>query len=51
MKKTISNSNKYFLNKIDKEKIIVNSVYTSSKVEGSKITKKVLKEHYKLINS
>lgn len=51
MKKTISNSNKYFSNSIKKEKMIINSVYTSAKVEGSKITKKELKEHYKLIHA
>ena len=47
MKKTIANTNKYFANAKSKEKIIVNSVYTSAKVEGSKTTKKELKEHYK----
>ncbi len=51
MKKTIANSNKYFSNSKTKENMIVNSVYTSAKVEGSKITKKELKEHYKLIHS
>ncbi len=51
MKKTIANSNKYFSSAKNKEKMIVNSVYTSAKVEGSKITKKELKEHYKLIHS
>jgi len=51
MKKTIANSNKYFSDAKNKEKMIVNSVYTSAKVEGSKITKKELKEHYKLIHS
>ncbi|KLE00407.1 hypothetical protein [Aliarcobacter butzleri] len=51
MKKTIANSNKYFLDSKSKEKMIVNSVYSSVKVEGSKITKKELKEHYKLIQS
>jgi len=51
MKKTIANSNKYFFDAKNKEKMIVNSVYTSAKVEGSKITKKELKEHYKLIHS
>lgn len=49
MKKTISNSNKYFANAKKKEKMIVNSVYTSVRAEGSKTTKKELKEHYRLI--
>ena len=51
VKKTIANSNKYFSNAKKKENMIVNSVYTSAKVEGSKTTKKELKEHYKLIHS
>lgn len=51
MKKTIANTNKYFTNAKSKEKMIVNSVYTSAKVEGSKTTKKELKEHYRLIHS
>lgn len=49
MKKTIANTNKYFANAKSKEKIIVNSVYTSAKVEGSKTTKRELKEHYRFI--
>ena len=51
MKRTIANTNKYFSTSDKKEKMIVNSVYTSAKVEGSKTTKKELKEHYKLIHS
>jgi hypothetical protein len=51
MKKTIANSNKYFSSSKKKETMIVNSVYTSAKVEGSKTTKKELKEHYRLIHS
>ena len=51
MKKTIANSNKYFSTTKKREKMIVDSVYTSVKVEGSKTTKKELKEHYKLIHS
>jgi|GEM_PF-888641 intein-encoded DNA endonuclease-like protein len=47
MKKTISNSNRYFSSTKKKEKMIINSVYTSAKVEGSKITKRELREHYK----
>jgi len=51
MKKTIANSNKYFNTSSSKKKMIVNSVYSSAKVEGSKTTKKELAEHYKLIHS
>lgn len=51
MKKTIANSNKYFSSASKKKKMIVNSVHSSAKVEGSKITKKELNEHYKLIHS
>ena len=47
MKKTISNSNKYFSTPEKKEKMIINAVYSSIKVENSKTTKKELKEHYK----
>ena len=51
MKKTIASTNKYFNTSSKKQKMIVNSVYTSAKVEGSKTTKKELEEHYKLIHS
>ena len=51
MKKTIATTNKYLSNTKKREKMIVNAVYSSVKVEGSKITKKELKEHYKLIHS
>lgn len=51
MKKTIANSNHYFSTTKKREKMIVDSVYTSVKVEGSKTTKKELREHYKLIHS
>lgn len=51
MKKTIANTNKYFSDTKKRESIIVNAVYTSAKVEGSKITKKELKKHYRLIHS
>ena len=47
MKKTISNTNKYFSTVEKKEKMIINTVYSSIKVENSKTTKKELKEHYK----
>ena len=51
MKKTISNSNKYFNSEDKKENMIVNSVHSSAQVEGSKTTKKELKDHYKIITS
>lgn len=51
MKKTIANSNKHFASATKKKEMIINSVYTSAKVEGSKTTKKELAEHYKLIHS
>jgi len=51
MKRTIANSNKHFSSDSKKKNMIVNSVYTSAKVEGSKTTKKELTEHYKLIHS
>ncbi|QKJ24525.1 hypothetical protein [Poseidonibacter lekithochrous] len=51
MKKTIANTNKLFASAANKRKMIVNSVHSSAKVEGSKITKKELNEHYKLIQS
>jgi len=50
MKKTIANTNQHFSTLIKKEKMIVNAVYTSSKVEGSKITKKELQAHYKQLH-
>lgn len=51
MKKTIANTNKYFATDSKKMKMIINSVHSSAKVEGSKTTKKELKEHYRLIHS
>lgn len=51
MKRTIANTNKYFSTTTKKKKMIVNAVHSSAKVEGSKITKKELNEHYKLIHS
>jgi len=51
MKKTIATTNKHFSNGKKREKMIVNAVHSSVQVEGSKITKKELKEHYKLIRS
>ena len=49
MKKTISNTNKYFSTVEKKEKMIINTVYSSIKVENSKTTKEEIKEHYKSI--
>ena len=51
MKKTIANSNKHFTFATKKKEMIINSVYTLAKVEGSKTTKKELSAHYKLIHS
>jgi hypothetical protein len=51
MKRTIANTNKHFSTASKKKKMIINSVHSSAKVEGSKITKKELSEHYKLIHS
>lgn len=51
MKKTIANSNPYFSTPHKKENMIVNAVYTSAKVEGSKTTKEELKAHYRSIHS
>ncbi|WP_164967590.1 hypothetical protein [Arcobacter sp. CECT 8985] len=50
MKKTIANSNKHFSSVTKKRKMIVNSVYNSAKVEGSKITKKELIAYYNNIH-
>ena len=51
MKKTIANSNPYFSTPKKQEKMIVNAVYTSAKVEGSKTMKKELRAHYQSIQS
>lgn len=51
MKKTIANSNPYFSTPQKKENMIVNSVYTSAKVEGSKMTKEELRKHYQRLHS
>ena len=51
MKKTIATTNRYFSDIKKREKMIINAVHSSVKVEGSKITKKELKEYYKLIRS
>lgn len=46
MKKTIANSNPHFSTPQKQENMIVNAVYTSAKVEGSKTTKEELRAHY-----
>lgn len=51
MKKTIANSNSYFSTPQKKETMIVNAVYTSAKVEGSKTSKEELKKHYQRLHS
>lgn len=51
MKKTIANSNKYFATDAKKMKMIINSVHSSAKVEGSKTTKEELKKRYQDIHS
>ena len=51
MKKTIATTNKHFLDSKKREKMIVNAVHSSVKVEGSTISKKELREHYRLIHS
>lgn len=51
MKKTLATTNKYLSQTKKREEMIINAVYSSAKVEGSKITKKELKEHYKFIRS
>jgi len=48
--KTIATTNKYFSSISKKRKIIVDAVYSSAKVEGSKITKKELIKHYNNIH-
>lgn len=51
MKKTIANFNPYFLTPQKRENMIVNVVYTSAQVEGSKTTKEELRKHYKRLYS
>lgn len=46
MKKTIANTNKYFNSEKKKREMIVDSVYSSSKIEGSKTTKEELRQYY-----
>ncbi len=51
MKKTIAKANKYFNTENKKREMIVESVYSSSKIEGSKTTKKELRQYYISRNS
>ncbi len=48
MKKTINNTNKYFSTAKKKEKMIINAVYSSIKVENYKTTKKNSKNTIKI---
>lgn len=50
MKKTIRNSNKYFKNDELRRELIVDAVYSSSKIEGSNTTKEELFKYYDSIN-
>lgn len=49
MKKTIASTNKYFSSAAKRKTMVVNAVYSSAKIEGSKITKAKLAEHYDII--
>ena len=51
MKKTIADINKYLNTPAKRREMIVDAVYSSSKIEGSKTTKKQLREYYILKNS
>jgi hypothetical protein len=46
MKKSIAETNKYMNTEIKRREMIVDAVYSSAKIEGSKTTKKALREHY-----
>ena len=45
-KRILSTTNKYLQDTKKKEELIVDAVYSSSKFEGSKVTKKKVKEYY-----
>lgn len=45
-KRVISSSNKYLQDPQKRQDLIVDAVYSSSKFEGSKVTKKKVKEYY-----
>lgn len=49
-KRTISTSNQYFSSPAKRKRMIVDAVYSSAKIEGSKITKKKLTAHYDVIS-
>jgi hypothetical protein len=51
MKKTLSKTNKFLNSNAKKREMIVEAVYSSSKIEGSKITKKELRSHYTTYSS
>lgn len=46
MKKSIAETNKYMNTEIKRREMIVDAVYSSAKIEGSKTTKKALREYY-----
>jgi len=50
VKKTIADTNKYLNTSAKRREMIVDAVYSSSKIEGSKTTKKQLREYYILRN-
>ena len=45
-KRVISSTNTYLQDPKKKQDLIVDAVYSSSKFEGSKVTKKKVKEYY-----
>ncbi len=50
MKKTIADTNMYLNTPAKRREMIVDAVYSSAKIEGSKTTKKQLREYYILKN-
>lgn len=44
--KTLSETNKYLHDKKLKQKLVVDAVYSSAKIEGSKTTKKKIRDWY-----
>jgi Fic family protein len=49
-KRTISTTNQHFNSPTKRKKMIIDAVYSSAKIEGSKITKKKLTAHYDVIS-
>ena len=45
-KRVLSSTNEYLKDPKKKQDLIVDAVYSSSKIEGSKVTKKKVKEYY-----